>query len=151
MKPKGLRAIGWRPASDSRGKDAREKGGVSEPHRIATRHTGPFDLADTAMGAAARLWNQCGHSQPLRRDSAGGHGIALSCPAPAGKAEVDQGGMEGFREQAAGEVLPAYSRGKEAVEPGTHEVVAALGCDGWRAESRTDVIREQKRPENGVR
>ena len=65
----------------------------------------------------------------------GGHGIALSCPAPAGKAEVYQGRLEGFREQAAGEVLPAYSCGKEAVEPGAYEMVAALGCHGGRAES----------------
>src|SRR5208282_4700987 len=90
---------------------------------------GPADSADAAMGLAAWLWNQRGDPESLRRVAAGGYRLAVSGAAPAGKAEMDYRAMENLREQAAGEILSTDGGGKEATDPRTLEVVAALGRD----------------------
>jgi len=56
---------------------------------------------------------------------AGGYRFTLSGAASSGKTEVDQGGVETLRKQAAGKILPTNSRRKEATDQGTLEVVTS--------------------------
>src|SRR6266478_9293243 len=69
--------------------DGGEKSAVPEPDRAFARHAGPADSADAAVGAATWLWDQRGHPQSFRRNSAGGYRLALSGAAPVGKTEMD--------------------------------------------------------------
>src|SRR5213079_2194776 len=104
------------------------------------------------MWTAARLWDQRGDSQSIRRVAAGGYRFAVSSAAPPGKTEMDQGGMANLRKQAAGEVLSTDGRGKEATDQRTLEVVAAFGCNRRRAAAgrvNEDAMKEVKKSRGG--
>src|SRR6267143_1980282 len=67
--------------------------------------------------------------------------VALPCIASARKTEMDCGGMENLREQAAGKVLPTDCRRKETIDQGTFEVGTAFGRDRWGVESRANAMK----------
>src|SRR5205814_10002474 len=85
------------------------------------------------MGTAARLWDQRGDSQSIRRVAAGGYRFAVSRAASPGKTEMDQGGMANRRKQAAGKDLSTDGRRKDATDKRTCDVVADFGSNRGRA------------------
>src|SRR5206468_12037876 len=95
----------------------------------ATGNTGPADSADPAMGASTWLWDQRGDPESLRRAAASGYRFAVSGAAPAGEAEVGQGGMANFGEQATGKVLSIDVSRKKATDKRAFQVVTTLGRD----------------------
>src|SRR6266568_495642 len=126
----------WPEGEDNGGEESE----VPEPDRAVAGDAGPADSADTAMGSATRVWDQRGDPQSFRRDSAGGYRFALSGAAPFGKAEVDCGGVESVREQAAGKVLPTDGHRQEATDKRTVQVVSAFGRHRGRAAARGKVM-----------
>src|SRR5215468_5578041 len=88
------------------------------------------------MGSAARLWHQPGDTKPLRRNPPGGHGFAISLPAPSRETEVGGLGMEGFREQTKRQILPADLCREAPAGAGTIALAAAYRRDHRRARTR---------------
>src|SRR5262245_10966609 len=114
---------------------------IREPHRASPRNARHAHLADPSVGSATRPRHWPGHSHktfglPPRRD-----GFSLSSAASPRRTGLDPRGMEAFRQQPKGEVLPSDRNGQEAALTGT----IAMEANG-AGDRESDEARVRNRP-----
>jgi len=128
LKARAIRREGWGQAKllyedsealTSLGIKELTYGGVeAQLRRTAAGDAGHADSQDPVTRADARLCGGGVHPADLRGGAAGGGGSPVSGAAPAGAARSAEGGVGSFREQTAGQVLPADGGGPQTTRRG---------------------------------